>query len=415
MNPIKRIALLLIIIFAVSLPTVAAEVTLTPTGNAEDIIGITSFADSDSITNSAYAENLVALGIMYHSTGGKFLPQEGLSNALALRLVFKSIDKEAEAAELGRNHAKRLAAGLGEYDDLSWADGYYLLALEKGLLNPAEFSDAYFNPGSPLARDENVSAQNFLRWLTLAHNIILSSYPIPSDVYIDDVYRIYYESLHKYGIFSADDVRYFAPYRQITRDDIVLILGKFEDYILSRLKMHSATGSVTGINIKFSGRSYVRTINCYASGLYFNLVFSGDDIYSPFADISGETVVFGKGQPDISGILRKGDKVKLYYKDDKILSVRVTDYQAKEEYAPSPFNFNGTLYFYDPFSRRLAVNSQETGLNVFFVSDDLKVYRRTSEIDKTDLSENATDKPVFFYCASDIPGGLCRVYSVITN
>lgn len=414
MIPIKRIALLLILIFSLSLPVNAAEVVLESTGNAEDIIGITSFADYDEIPNPAYAENFVALGLMYHSTGGRFLPGEGLSNALALRLVFRSVGKEEEANALAHNQAERLSAGLGEYDDWSWADGYYLLALKEGLLNKADIADAYFNPGSPLARDKDVSAQNLIKWLTIAQNVFLKNHSLPSDVYIDSAYSIYYESLCKYGLFTAEDVRYFAPYRLITRDDVALLLGKFENYILTNMKIRSAIGNVTGINIKFSGKQYVRTVSCYASGQYFKLKFTGKNMASPFADISGESPVFGKGQPDISGVLRKGDKVKFYYKDDKILFVRVISYQEKEEYKPSPVNCSGNLYLYDPTSDMLVLEC-DGEFKSFYVSRDVRVYRRTTEIEKSELSEALNDSAVTVYADSKTRGGLYRVYSVLTN
>ena len=412
MSPIKRFALLLILIFTLLLPVSAEGIILEPTGNAEDIISLTSFADSGEILNPAQAENFVALGLMYHSTENKFLPGEGLSNALALRLVFRTTGKEAEANAMAYNQAERNLAGLGEYDDLSWADGYYLFALKEGLINRAEFSDAYTNPESPLARDKNVSAQNLIKWLTIAHKVFLTNTGLPASTYIDPAYTAYYASLYKYGFFTAADVEYFAPYRLITRDDACLLLEKFETYILSTLKMRSATGTVTGINIKFSGDEYIRSVTCYASGQTFTIRSTGKNIVSPFADISGETVVFGKGQPDISGVLRNGDKVKIYYKDNNVIFIRVMEYQQKDEYRPSPKNFSGTLWLYDHTSKSLAIKLDDGGLKTFYAADNMRAYLRTREIDKTELP---VDSICTVYADADIRGGLYRVYSVITN
>lgn len=415
MSPIKRIALLLILIFAFSLTASANEIVLEPAGNAEDIISLTSFADSDAILNPAQAENFVALGLMYHSTAGKYLPNEGLSNALALRLVFRTVGREDQANALGYNQTERNAAGLGEYDNLSWADGYYLLALKEGLINNADFIDAYTNPSSPLARDTNVSAQNLIKWLTIAHKVFLVNSGLPSDIYIDAAYKTYYASLLKYGFFTTADVEYFAPYRYISRDDVALLLEKFETYILSTLKMRSATGTVTGINIKFSGDDYVRSVSCYAAGQTFVIRSSGKNIASVYADISGETVVFGKGQPDISGVLRNGDKVKIYYKDDTVFFIRVMQYEEKEKLRSSPANLSGTLYLYDPTSKTLTVDSQEHGLKTLYFSENLRAYRRTEEIEKSALSDSLTDSVCTVYADAGIKGGLYRVYSIITN
>lgn len=412
MSTIKRFALLFIFIFIFSHAAVAAEIVLTADGSAEDIISLTSFYDSDTIPNPAQAENFVALGLMYHSTGNKFLPTEGLSNALALRLVFRTIGKEAEANALAHNQSERNLAGLKDYDDLSWADGYYLYALKEGLINRAEFTDAYTNPESPLARDENVSAQNLIKWLTIAHKVFIVNTGLPTDTYIDPAYTPYYASLYKYGFFSAADVEYFAPYRHITRDDTCLLLEKFETYILSTLKMKSATGKVTGINIKFSGDDYTRTVTCYASGQTFNILSSGKNIASPFADISGETVVFGKGQPDISGVLRNGDKVKIYYKDNTAIFIRVMEYEEKEEYRPSPKNFSGILWLYDDTSGKLTVDMEDVGLQTFYTAKDMHAYVHTSEIDRSELG---VDKGCMVYADAPIRGGLYRIYSVITN
>lgn len=411
----KRIALLLILILTVSLQVNAAEALLVSSGNAEDIITLTTFADAKQVSNKLQAENYAALGLMYRSTGSNFLPAGNLSNALALRLVFRSIGKENEANALAHNQAERLAAGLGDYDDLSWADGFYLLALKEGLLNSADFADAYKNPSSPLARDENVSAQNLIKWFTIAHNVFLSDIPVPTEVYLDPSYAIYYKSLYKYGIFSVDDIEYFAAYRHITRDDIVLLLSKFENYILSNMKIRSATGEITGINIKFSGNEYTRSLNFFSSGINFTIISTGSNIASPFADISGEIVVLGKGQPDISGVLRKGDKAKIYYKDDKILFIRVLEYQQKEEYKPSPVNFSGTMYLYDPISNTVTLSYGNDGLKTFYLSENVKVYHRTSEMNSEGLPESILDTACTIYADSDFRGGLYRVYSILTN
>ena len=385
---------------------------LTADGSAEDIISLTSFYDSETIPNPAQAENFVALGIMYHSTGNKFLPGEGLSNALALRLVLRTIGKEEEASTLSHNQTERNLAGLKDYDDLSWADGYYLYALKEGLINRAEFVDAYTIPGSPLARDENVSAQNLIRWLTIAHKVFLVNTGLPTDVYIDPAYAPYYAALYKYGFFTAADVDYFAPYRQISRDDTCLLLEKFETYILSTLKMRSASGKVTGVNIKFSGDDYVRTITCYASGQTFKIQSTGKNMASPFADISGETVVFGKGQPDISGVLRNGDNVKIYYKDNNVFFIRVMEYEEKEEYKQSPKNLSGTLWLYDDTSGKMTIGIKDGGLKTFYTAKDMHAYVHTSEINKSELG---VDMGCTVYLDSPICGGLYRIYSVITN
>ena len=409
---IKRFALLFIFIFIFSHAAVAKEIVLTADGSAEDIISLTSFYDSESIPNPAQAENFVALGLMYHSTGNRFLPTEGLSNALALRLVFRTIGKEAEASALSHNQTERNLAGLKDYDDLSWADGYYLYALKEGLINRAEFIDAYTNPQSPLRRDANVSAQNLIKWLTVAHKVFLVNTGLPTDTYIDPAYTVYYSSLYKYGFFSAADVEYFAPYRLISRDDTCLLLEKFETYILSTLKMRSVAGTVTGINIKFSDDDYIRTVTCYASGQTFKICSTGKNIASPFAHISGETVVFGKGQPDISGVLRNGDKVKIYYKDNTAIFIRVMEYEEKAEYNPSPKNFSGTLWLYDDTSGKLTVDMEGVGLKTFYTARDMRAYIHTSEIDKSDLG---VDMGCIVYLDAPIRGGLYRIYSIITN
>ncbi len=411
-SPIKRTFLLLILIFTFSLTVAAEGILLTPDGSAEDIISLTSFSDLDTIHNPAQAENFVALGLMYHSTANRFLPDEKLSNALALRLVFRTIGKEKDANALAYNQSERNLAGLGKFDDLSWADGYYLYALKEGLINRAEFEDAYKNSESPLARDANVSAQNLIKWLTIAHKVFIVNTGLPANTYIDPAYAPYYASLYKYGFFSAADVNYFAPYRYISRDDICLLLEKFETYILAKLKMRSAAGKVTGINIKISGDDYTRSITCYASGQSFTIRSTGKNIASPFADISGETVVFGKGQPDISGVLRNGDNVKIYYKDNTVLFIRVMDYEIKEEYRPTPKNFSGTLWLYDSTSGKLTLAGEDGTFKNFYTSKYMRAYVRTTEIETSTLG---VDIPCTIYADAPIRGGLYRVYSILTN
>lgn len=412
MDSIKRFGILFIIILIFSVSASAEDILLEPASSAEDIISLTSFADYSELLNPAQAENFVALGLMYQSTSGYFLPHESLSNALALRLVIRTIGKEAEADALAYNDVERKLAGLGEFDNMSWADGYYLYALKNGIINRADLDDAYNNPDSPLARDRSVSAQNLIKWMTIAHKVFLVNSSLPTDIYIDPAYKTYYASLYKYGFFTAADVEYFAPYRYITRDDVALLLEKFETYILSTLKIRYATGKVTGIGIKFSDENYIRSVNCYASGQNFNIISRGKNIASPLADISGETVVFGKGQPDISGVLRNGDKVKIYYKDNKVLFIRVLEYEKKEEYKPSPKNFSGKLYLYDYTTRKVTLLSEDNRFVTFYASEDMRSYLKTTEINTSDLP---LDSLCNIYLDAPIRGGLLRVYSIITN
>jgi len=411
-DSIKRFGILFIILLIFSLSAKAEDIILEPSGNAEDIIALTSFADYDKLLNPAQAENFVALGLMYQSTSGFFLPNDTLSNALALRLVLRTIGKEAEADALAYNADERKLAGLKEYDDMSWADGYYIYALKNGIINRADLDDAYNNPDSPLARDRSVSAQNLIKWMTIAHKVILVNSSLPTNAYLDNAYKPYYASLYKYGFFTAADVEYFAPYRYITRDDVALLLEKFETYILSTLKIRSAIGKVTGIGIKFSDENYVRSINCFASGQDFTIISKGKNIASPTAGISGETVVLGKGQPDISGVLRNGDKVKIYYKDNEVLFIRVMDYEEKEEYRPSPRNFSGKLYLYDYTTRKITLKSDDNKFVTFYASENMRSYHKTSEIDASDL---LLDSVCNIYLDAPIRGGLLRVYSIITN
>lgn len=414
-SPIKPVALFLAILLTLPFTAIAKEENvLNSCGNAEDIILSTTFADKDSIPNPVQAENYVALGLMYHSTSGNFLPYETLSNALALRLILKSAGKSKEAEMLAYNQAERQLAGLGEYDDLSWADGYYLYALKEGLISSIEFYDAYKNPDSSLRRDEKVSVQNFIRWMAVAHGVFLDGKTIPTDVYIDPMYKVYYASLYKYGFFTLSDVEYFAPWRFITRDDVSLIFEKFETYILSALKMRTMVGTVEGINIKFDGEDYIRSVTVNSLGTEYILRSFGTNISAPFSDISGEIAVFGKGLPDITGVLRNGDKIRVYYKEDTALFIRVIEYEKKDEYKPSPLNFSGNLYVFDEAGGNVTLNCDER-LKTFYLSGSLKIYNRTQEITPSDLAETGIDAECTVYADSAIRGGLHRVYSIIIN
>lgn len=414
MSPIKSIALFLILLLTFSFPVRAETSVFQPAGDVAELIAATSFTDSAEISASVQAETFVALGLMYYSTAGKFLPEENLTNALALRLVFRSVNRVAEAEALAHNAAERETAGLGNYDDLSWADGYYLLALKEGMLSEAQFSDAYFNPSSPLARDALVSAQDMIKWMTVAHKVILSDSSLPSRVNIEPDYRIYYSSLYKYGFLTSDDIEYFSKLDLLTRNDTVVLLEKFERYILNCIGAKSHSGKITGINLDFDGNKYIRKISYSVGTKNYSLLMSGENIASPTADISGEVLVLGKGQPDISGILRVGDDIRVYYKDTTLLFVRVLDYKMKDEYRPAPRNFSGKLYFFDPTDKTITLDVDEN-LRSFYISDDLRAYYATQEISIDTLLNNSFDKDCIIYADAPIRGGIYRVYSVITN
>ncbi|MBR5586688.1 MAG: hypothetical protein IKW02_01865 [Clostridia bacterium] len=414
MSPIKSLALFIILLLTFSFPANADSEVFSPAGDVAELITATSFTDSAEISASVQAETFVALGLMYHSTGGKFLPAENLTNALALRLVFRTVNKVEEAEALAYNSAERQAAGLGEYDDLSWADGYYILALKEGMLSEEQFNDAYTNPESSLARDGLVSAQNMIKWLTVAHKVILSDFSLPARTNIHPDYRIYYSSLYKYGFLTADDIRYFSELDLLTRNDTVVLLEKFEKYILNCLDAKSHSGRITDIKIDFNGNKYVRRINYKVGTKEYSLELTGENIASPIADISGETIVFGKGQPDISGVLRTGDEIKVYYKGSTLLFVRVLDYKVDEEYRPSPHNYRGKLYFFDPTDKTITLDISGN-LKSFYISDSLQAYHATEEISMNRLLNDSFDKDCIIYADAPIYGGLYRVYSVITN
>ena len=94
-------------------------------------------------------------------------------NSSALHLIYRTVGRGQEGMDAAYNMEMRQAAGLGAFDEMSWADGYYLLALKDGLIGSQEFVQAYTQPASEFARKSEVSVQNFIRWMCIMHNLSL--------------------------------------------------------------------------------------------------------------------------------------------------------------------------------------------------------------------------------------------------
>ncbi len=243
----------------------ASEAVLVSSGNSQNLLNVTSFSDVEKGDNRLTAELLVALGIMSPPREGMFLPDQPVSNAIALKIIFGSCGKEELATRLSHDVGARAKAGLGEYDSLSWADGYFILALEEGLISRNEFIQAYSVYPSDIHRSASVSAQNFVKWMALAHGIEPTTEKLPGDTYIDPEYISFYSALYHKKIFSLEDINYFAPWRFISKEDICIVLEKFESLILPHFEITTEQGTIDSISTTFSQEGYERTIKYSSS------------------------------------------------------------------------------------------------------------------------------------------------------
>lgn len=397
----------------------ADSAPLAPYGNTEDVFSLVTYADKDSIYYLDYAQDFAALDILY-GMGNRYNPGYRYENSSALHLIYRTVGRGQEGMDAAYNMEMRQAAGLGAFDEMSWADGYYLLALKDGLIGSQEFVQAYTQPASEFARKSEVSVQNFIRWMCIMHNIPTSPEPLPESIYVDPNYMPYYSGMYQAGIMNLTEIRDFNQWRYLSKNDLPLILKKFEKQILPRLNVELFPATVSQINESYQGETLVRTIKAGS----LSIQTKTNRLEPVFSQLKNEIPVLGKGEPDTSGCIRVGEKLNVYVKDGKVLFIRVTSPANSLEYLHPSSIYRGSAYLYDYTHHMLVLDNAKMvgntekniyGYQAFYLGGDAAVYYNGEPVAFNSLNTFLSDRTCTVYVNYDYAGGLERVEKIVVE
>ncbi len=359
-----------------------AAVYLPMDGSAEEVMEILGSLDE---TASRGENEMTALGIISQD----FDDEKYFSNAAALRIAYRTVGKEQKCLNDSINSEMRRKAGLGEYDEKAWADGFYMNALNDGLITSPEFKQSY-EKENQLYKDKPVTAKRFAGWMRVLHGADENEMPNYRNTYM-------------------------------TKSDIAQVLSFFEPYILPNMGMVSHEGKVVKVTETYTEDKINRVIAVSTEKNYIEIRIDLKKDIPVFMQLENELAVIGKGKADTSGALRVGDKLKLYMKDKALYFASVTEYEKKEEYTAGLKPFAGWLYFYDAPGGYIVLDNAKaytgksgeiTGFLQFQLADNPEVYFQHNPI-KTDELTGIFDKFCFAYMKSTWAGGLERLCRLI--
>ncbi len=357
-----------------------AAVYLPMDGSAEEVMEILGSLDE---TASRGENEMTALGIIFQD----FDDNQYFSNAAALRIAYRTVGKEENCLNDSVNPEMRKKAGLGEYDETAWADGFYMHALNDGLITSIEFTQSY-EKKNPLHKDKPVTAKRFAGWMKILH-----------------------------GADETEMPNYKATY--MTKSDIALVLSFFEPYILPKMGMVVHEGKVVKVTEKYTEDKINRIVAVSTEKNYIEIRIDLDKNVPVFRQLENELVVIGKGRADTSGALRAGDKLKLYMKDKALYFASVTEYEKKEEYTDGLSVYSGNLYFYDsPGGYIVLDNVKSYADNTVSDFMQMQMHKGTDVMFehkqiKTEELNTIFDKHCFVYMKSTWAGGLERVCHLV--
>jgi len=357
-----------------------AAVYLPIEGSAEEVMEILGAFDE---TASRGENEMTALGIISQ----EFDDDKYFSNAAALRIAYRTAGKEQACLNDSVNPEMRKKAGLGEYDESAWADGFFMHALNDGLMTSHEFVQCY-EKQNPLYKDAPVTAKRFAGWMKTLHGADETGMP-----------------------------NYKATY--MTKSDIALVLSFFEPYILPKMGMVLHEGKVVKITEKYTKDKINRVIAVSTEKNYIEILVDLDKNTPVFMQLDNEIAVIGKGRADTSGALRVGDKLKLYMKNKALYFASVTEYEKAEEYTGEFSVYSGNLYFYDAPGGYIVLDNAKSYANgetfdfmQMQIKKETEIMFNHKQI-KTDELGTVFDKYCFAYMKSTWAGGLERVCRLV--
>lgn len=410
----KKIFAVFICIFIMQNICLAEDISFEPLGNTEQMISNVYFDDLYKIPHLSFAQDCVALGLIF-GDGRNFNAEFGITNENALRILYRSAGREDEGYTAASNKEMRNAAGLGDFDWLSASDGFYLLALNDGLITSTEFVSAYTDENSTLAKIKPATVNNFVKWFCILHGIKTTD-SLSGNFSIDSAYKPYYGALKNEYIFSDADIRTVSSEYTLTNDLASYILKRTESRIINKIGIRRITGRIIRIHEHTQNETIEREITVFSNNSNY-ILKSRTSKNGAFYTVRGDYPVLSSAGTDLSGCLRTDDRVSIYIKDDKILFVRKENENENNEYLGTPLILHGKFYVYDYTKGEIVIDCAKTsGKSEYvkcYLKSDTKFYHNGELIDKYTLNADFADRECTVFMLPSVSGGIERIYSAV--
>jgi len=344
--------------------------------NSEAVLANLDYIDVKQ--SNSWAKNAIwetgALELMKGYGEKQFGLNTRLSAEEALIIAYNIAGREAEAQLAAealdlqrREEERKTPAGS------MWADGYFLLALNDGLITQEQYDDAMqegelepelpaFNRYSPVTREDMA--------FYLAK--VLGINPVNSQTHTFNDYRDwkeanphripYIEALLQNRVMNGDGNGYFRPKGTVTREQAAQIIQNVAPFIFPKLNIEKFKGTVESIEQyidKTDGRnSAVTVVNVRnSSGQLHQFRFespSADETANEMARGSKKTVSKGAVVNDM-GVLKdesafsEGQEIVYFVKNNRIVYASIIVNSTKTEY------YLGKIMSVDDINRHISI------------------------------------------------------------
>ncbi|MCK9478801.1 MAG: S-layer homology domain-containing protein [Firmicutes bacterium] len=228
------------------------------TGRADKI----QFDDVSALGGNYWARDAIyvmsSLGIIKGYDEGLFLPEENVSRAEALALIYRAVALEEQAQAYADVIDERRQNNPGTVSGVaSWADGYIQLAYNNGLISKQQYDDAMRYEQHNLAEfDKSAGAlrEEIAFWVAKALNLsppnntnyaMLKTFNDYGE--INTEIAPYFDAVVSAGIMQGSANRFLYPKSLITRAEMAKVLQNFETHILLCKQISKKTGKVTAV------------------------------------------------------------------------------------------------------------------------------------------------------------------------
>lgn len=424
---------------------IALVILCSGTALAEEYEGQQNFYDTVrkiSFTDMAYKPvdhwsnnaiyTVAALGIM-NGADGNFQPDENLTRAEALAMIFRAAGLEEQADSYTETIKKQRLAEPDKYNNICrWADGYVRLAVDFKIISTEDYM-ATMNPDYEKAsfrKDEPATKGEVALWMVNVlglevakkENLVTEFADVPQN---PDYARLYYETAIRKGILKGDGVN-LGVSNLITREEAAQMFYNSINLFKEKLEMEIYSETVISNSLttenepeKIHNKRVVALENhSLTAKRTFDLNGEAVDLsYNPKNEYKDIVVVKNKTLPQGLEALNQGDNVNVYKKNGQVILVTCFTHKEEtvkrneDEYEDS-FVYGGTLYFVDEEDRIIVIKDAKGELVEIPYFDDALFCNREKILSVAEINENWTDKEVYVFTIVKKNGTVDRTYRI---
>lgn len=322
----------------------------------------TNFSDLSNHWARGDIYRMAALSVVRGYGANQFRPEQLMTGQEAVSLILRQQGLEEEAQRLGSQQSMP-----GQSIADSWAKGYLDLAAREGLITEAQ----------RYGRDWTTTAQiqDVIFWLAKGLELTPIYGSAQQGIFnfkdwasINPDYLPYLEAAYQRGLLAGDQNKYLHPQRSVKRGEIVSLLARIDNELLSRRGLKADRGRVEDISVinQLREGKTVNVTNYSVSGTARGLVNLVAENGSGSSDRNFP--VYKNGRLGLSSLISIGDTIEyITNSNDEVLYVAV----AKNDVLTLEGQVN-SLSFGDQ-GNSLTVISPQGGLSSYPVASNAEV------------------------------------------